>query len=168
MSVNANYIKAEGLFDADKHKDALKFYDKAIADEPSNPDYYSKRGVTYFHLGNLKAALADMNTSAELEPEYSYRYASRAYIKDAMGDLDGAIEDYKIAVQLDPEDGVAFNNLGLLEEKQGYATAKKHFDKADELGLPGNADAIEPKDGIVLKPRNLQKEHDAKQKELQT
>lgn len=166
MSSNANYTKAEVLFDAEKYQDALKYYNKALTDEPCNPDYFSKRGVTHFHLSNLKAALADMNTSAELEPDYSYRYASRAFIKDAMGDLNGAIDDYRIALQLDPEDGVAFNNLGLLEEKLGYSSAKKHFDKADELGFPGNSDTIGPKHGVELKPRNIQKEQDAKQKEL--
>ena len=40
----------------------------------------------------------------------------------------------KKAIKLDPEDAVAYNNLGLLEEKLGYEEqAKRRFEIADAL-----------------------------------
>ena len=50
----------------------------------------------------------------------------------------GAIADYEKAIKLDPEDAVAFNNLGLVEEKLGRKEkAKDYFQKADSLsGYP--------------------------------
>jgi tetratricopeptide (TPR) repeat protein len=162
MSINRDLQKADELLDAQRYSEALKYYNRALESEPANPDIYSRRGVNWFHLQNLKNALKDMNKAVDLEPDYSYRYASRAYIKDAMGDLKGAIADYQKAVELDPEDAVTLNNLGLLEEKAGYdKSARRHFDLADALGMP------EPKDSVEIKPRNIQKEHETEQQELQ-
>jgi tetratricopeptide (TPR) repeat protein len=52
--------------------------------------------------------------------------------------LAGAIADYEKAIELDPEDAVAYNNLGLVEEKMGRKEkAQQNFTKADALsGYP--------------------------------
>lgn len=135
MSIeNSYYSTAKKLYNAENYKEATVAFGSAIQQDPTNADLYSERGVTWFHLGNLPAALADMNKSQELEPKNPYRYSSRAYIRDAMGDTRGAIEDYKLAIKLDPEDAIAHNNLGLLEEKLGYKEqAKNRFTTADHL-----------------------------------
>lgn len=162
-----HYIKAQEYISKEDYQKALKALDKAIEEQPNNPNYFSHRGVTNFHLGNKKASLNDMNKSVELEPDYGYRYASRAYIKSTMGDLEGAIEDYTKATELDPEDSVSFNNLGLVQEKLGYEKkAKENFEKADKLSdlLEGTGVESEEK----LKPRNIQKEIDAEKKSQST
>ena len=53
------------------------------------------------------------------------------------------ITDYEKAIELDPEDAVAFNNLGLVEEKMGrMEKAKDYFEKADSLsGYPPKKEA---------------------------
>lgn len=59
----------------------------------------------------------------------------------------GAIEDYEKAIELDPEDAVAFNNLGLVEEKLGRKEkAKDYFEKADSLSgyPPKKEDEVTP------------------------
>lgn len=146
---------------------AINALNKAIESEPTNPIYYSERGVCYFHLDMKKQALTDMNKSVELDPEYSYRYASRAFIKDSLGDIKGAVEDYEIAVRLDPDDAVAYNNLGLLQEKMGYMQqSKANFEKADELAKMLEENGIEYNN--ELKPTNLQKEIDEENKNLTT
>ena len=78
--------------------------------------------------------MSDLNQAIELDPVNAYRYSSRAYILDALGDTEAAVVDYLKAVELDPEDFVAFNNLGLLEEKLGRkAKAQSSFDQSDAL-----------------------------------
>ena len=54
-----------------------------------------------------------------------------------------AQKDYEKAIELDPEDAVAFNNLGLVEEKMGrMEKAKDYFEKADSLsGYPPKKEA---------------------------
>jgi tetratricopeptide (TPR) repeat protein len=129
--------KAQKALNERNYSEAVNFYTRAIELDKGNPVLYSERGVAYFHLKQKVLALADMDYSVALEPEYGYRYSSRAYIKEAMGDTHGAIEDYQMAVALEPDDGIAYNNLGLLQEKLGFmAQAKQNFSKADSLGLP--------------------------------
>ncbi len=100
---------------------------------PDTADLYSERGVSYFHLKEYKTALNDMNKAVELEPENSYRYSSRAYIRGYL-DIDGAIKDYEKATQLDPKDDIAYNNLGLMLEKQGkLKQAQQKFKKSNEI-----------------------------------
>jgi tetratricopeptide (TPR) repeat protein len=50
----------------------------------------------------------------------------------------GAIADYEKAIELDPEDAIAYNNLGIVEEKLGRKEkAQQNFNKADALaGYP--------------------------------
>jgi tetratricopeptide (TPR) repeat protein len=98
----------------------------------------SDRGVVLHLLGRNEEALTELDRAANLDPKNPYRYSSRVYLKDRIGDFLGAIADYEKAIELDPEDAVAFNNLGLVEEKLGRKEkAKDYFEKADSLsGYP--------------------------------
>lgn len=158
------YREGLNLLRERQYHEALKAFNKALEDEPNSPDIISDRGVTYLHLGQKQKALDDMNRAVELEPDYAYRYASRAFVRDSMGDLEGAVEDYRYAVKLEPDDSIAHNNLGILEEKMGYQnSAKKHFDKADELAendpefqefMKGSQDPKpDPSEPAILPPR---------------
>jgi len=154
---NLLYQKALKEFKDRNLERSLQLFNKAIQQEPNNPDIYSDRGVLFYHLNDKIKALEDMNTSMSLDPEYSYRYSSRAYIKDWMGDTLGAVEDYKEAVRLDPQDAVAYNNLGLMEEKLGHKTkAKERFERADKLAamektLMNKLDELESVEEIPLR-----------------
>ncbi len=150
------YAKARKKYEAKEFGEAIYWYTRVIAEDGNDAEMFSERGVAYFHMGELDKALADLNSSKELEPENPYRYSSRAYIRDAMGDLEGAIADYEHAIQLDPDDAVAHNNLGMLEEKRGYhAKAKTLFEFADSLDKDAQAAGMSAAD---LRPKNIQKE----------
>ncbi len=117
-----------------KYQEAVLIFDKVLAQQPDDATCMSDKAVALFHLQKKVEALAILDYAQHLEPTNPYRYASRAFVKEAMGDLQGAIADYQKAIELDPEDMVAYNNLGLLEEKLGYKeAAKKKFEEADAL-----------------------------------
>ena len=150
------------------YKLALQHFDKAIKKQSDLADFHSERGVALFHLNRKKDALAALNKALMLEPDNPYRYSSRAFIKDSMGDTEGAIQDYLKCIKIDPEDAIAFNNLGMLEEKMGRKTsAKKRFKRADEL-----ISLMDPEAGQIKfapdeteKPRNIQKEINEERKQ---
>lgn len=134
MYINPEHKKAQDYIDAQKYDKALSAFNEALKKAPNHPDILSHRGVCYLHLNQKKNCLDDLNLSLQLQPDYSYRYASLAYAKDYFGDIDGAIAAYEKAIELDPEDAIAFNNLGLLQEKKGYQQkAQRQFEKADKL-----------------------------------
>ncbi len=128
------YREAKELFDNKQFAAARTLYEKAVALHADDPNAWHDLAVCLLHLNQPLIALEKINISVELQPDYSYRYASRAYIKSALKDLNGAIADYEKAIELDPEDAISYNNLGLLQEQQGYMSeAKEKFEIADEL-----------------------------------
>lgn len=119
---------------------AVMDFTLALEKDPGNPEILYQRAMTYFHLQKHSLALLDMDDAVKFQPNYSFRYSSRAYMRDAIGDVVGAIQDYKKAIELDPEDVIAYNNLGILEEKMGRKQiSQAYFNKADSLiELPSN------------------------------
>lgn len=106
----------------------------ALEKDPSNPEIFYQRAMSYFHLNKKGLALLDMDAAIEVQPNYSFRYSSRAFMRDSFGDVMGAISDYREAIELDPDDAIAYNNLGILEDKMGRKEISKgYFEKADSL-----------------------------------
>ncbi len=167
MANQAKFEKAVQLLKSEDYKGALNLLTELVKEFPENADYYSERGVVFFHVRKKKEAIKDMDKAVELEPHKSYRYSSRAYILGHYGKTEAAITDYEKAIELDPEDAIAHNNLGLLQEQQGYKNkAKTNFTKADSLAGnntdTGRADLnIEGED---IQTRNIQKEIDEENK----
>lgn len=157
------YQKGIQLLKAENYDQALKVFNQLIKEFPLEADYWSERGVVYFHLKNKTSALFDMDKAVELQPKKSYRYSSRAYIRGHYKMTNEAIDDYKMAIELDPEDAVAQNNLGMLEEQLGYnSSSKNRFDRADNIMkemIDGRSD--QGLDGEQFEARNIQKEIDA-------
>lgn len=140
---------------------ALELMNELIADSPNQSDYYSERGVIFFHMNKKKLALKDMDKAVEIDLENPYRYSSRAYIRGHYRMFEEAISDYQKAIELDPDDAIALNNLGLIQEQMGYHhKAIENFKKADasqgiNLKHGYNNQGIK---GQELTPRNIQKE----------
>lgn len=132
--LHPEHQNAVDLLKDGKYDKALSILNKLIKKEPNNADFFSERGVVYYHLEQAENSINDMNKAADLEAENPYRYSSRAFIRDWMGDLHGAISDYEKTIEMDPDDAIAQNNLGMLQEKLGYKEkANDYYKRADKL-----------------------------------
>lgn len=155
------FDKGVGLLRSGNLKKALDIFDDLVKREPENADYWSERGVVYFHLNQKKESLLNMDEAVKLQANKSYRYSSRAYIRGHYKMTKEAIADYEKAIELDPEDAIAQNNLGLLQEQLGYKKeAKKRFEIADNLMEDPKGRMNLGIQGEQLKARNIQKEID--------
>jgi len=133
MSNNPNFLKGKEFYKAQKFSEATIEFTKAIEQE-ENPYIYYERAMAYFHSNKLKLAIADLDDAVNLQPKNPFRYSSRAYVKDLMGDTLGAIKDYEKCIELDKTDAIAYNNLGILEDKLGRKEkAKRLVKRADKL-----------------------------------
>ncbi|MEM9339049.1 MAG: tetratricopeptide repeat protein [Bacteroidota bacterium] len=76
---------------------------------------YQYRGLAYYKIGNLDAALQDFNTSFEFDtlPEY-YINRSQLYVK--LNESSLAKNDLRAAIKLEPENYLAWYNLVLIDE----------------------------------------------------
>ena len=153
------FLRAMATARLRKHTEALELFNALLDMQPDRAEILSERAVVYLHLKKKSLCLLDFNRALNVQPKNPYRYASRAYAREFFGDIEGAISDYEEALALDPEDAVAYNNLGLLQEKLGYKLkAEKNFQKADKLNqmlsewdrkLPEEDNAEEPNNEIA-------------------
>lgn len=84
-------------------QEAMAAYDKAIQDDPKNPEAYYARGFAVLSHGeNMFPAVEDFNRAIELNPKYARAYLMRGRAYEALGDTDKAKADHAKAVELEP------------------------------------------------------------------
>lgn len=87
--VNAEVLKAAGKYNA-----AITEYDKAIKFEPTNAEYYYRRGKTYSLMANYTLAIEDFDKTIALRPKYWKSYAEVAFIYALFKDEINATKQY--------------------------------------------------------------------------
>jgi tetratricopeptide (TPR) repeat protein len=129
-------VRGGELFQANDARNAISEFDRAIAIEPNNPQFYFNRGyVKWKGLDDLAGALADFDRTIELKPSFTEAYAARAGLKEKMGNYSWALKDYDKAIANSPKSWRLLQERGILRHvrlKQLYA-AVMDFDKAIEL-----------------------------------
>jgi tetratricopeptide (TPR) repeat protein len=121
--------------------DELGEYDKAIADftqcialaKPGYGVYWSNRGISYYHKGDLAAALADLNKSVEVwgDSPSAWALEHRGLVLRRMGELDKALADFTQAASVEPRDEDACYRAGSIWfERQDYDKAIEWYSKA--------------------------------------
>jgi len=95
----------------------------------------AQSGMDKYNKGDLKGALADLNSAIATAPAPSAEYFNdRSMVKIALADFDGAITDATQAGQLNPNLGSAFGNRALAEQDKGnFPAASADFTKAIQL-----------------------------------
>ncbi len=84
-------------------KEATTDFDKAIKDDPKNPDAWYARGFdTLSHSDHMDPAIEDFNKAIELNPKYARAYLMRGRAYAAVGDMDKAKADRDKALELEP------------------------------------------------------------------
>ena len=97
---------------------------------------YLNLGVIDFMEGNLDKAIKNYRSAIELNPDYveAYFNLGAAYYK--QGNLKEAETALLKAIELEPEYARAHYSLGALYfDQKKYELARKHADKAEELGI---------------------------------
>ena len=74
-------------------------------------------------MGNINAAIADLNQVIKLNPNEADAYYNRGKARTALGDTKGAIADYNWALRLKPDLAEAYGNRGILYSQTGNKQA---------------------------------------------
>ncbi len=82
---------------------AKRDLDKAIEDNPQNPDVYKNRGNLYLLFGNHTEAMIDYTKAIELNPEYSEAYFNRGLARLMILDNISACADFQQSAELGSE-----------------------------------------------------------------
>jgi len=127
-----NYLDREsrdyaiGFFDR-----AIEDFDKAIAFDPKNADFYINRGNAYRAKWDYDKAIEDYDKAIALNPNDAAAYNNRGNAYRFKGDYGKAIESYDKAIVLNPKNTDFYINRGA--SHSNYEKAIEDFDKAIAL-----------------------------------
>ncbi|MCC7130265.1 MAG: hypothetical protein B6D39_03965 [Anaerolineae bacterium UTCFX2] len=98
---------------------AIAKFTEAIQMDPTKPDGYIERGITYSNMGKLDEAITDFNFAINYDPQNAQAYNSRGVAWAQKNQFSQAVKDYTQALELDPELNKAHTNRGIAYILQG-------------------------------------------------
>jgi tetratricopeptide (TPR) repeat protein len=126
--------RGEFLVARGQRQEALPYFRKAVAWDPSSAAIRRDLAVLYGSLEQSSLALEQLREAVRLEPrEADYRYTLALALNDA-GDLPQAIAELQEAVRLNPRHVGAWRNLGLaLAAKEDLTGALESLVRAESI-----------------------------------
>jgi tetratricopeptide (TPR) repeat protein len=91
-------------FDAERWDDAIQWYERSLAINPSDPNVSTDLGVSYYYTNRTDEALAQFERSLTIDPEHTKTLLNKGIVL-AFGkqDLAAAAEEWKKVVTLAPD-----------------------------------------------------------------
>lgn len=144
MNLNAQSMKeiqANQAMEEGDYRAANELLTKTI--ESGNPTYktYFRRAMSFVYMQEPQKAVADLDKTVELNPDYADAYNLRGLVLSAKPDYEAAIKDYSKAIELDPEFGAPYVNRAVayinLDQKEkaliDLHTAEKYWQDNPEI-----------------------------------
>jgi DnaJ family protein C protein 3 len=119
-------------------RDALVYFDAAVARDPTNYLTIFQRGATYLSLGKDAQATDDFNRVLELKPDFDGAFVQRARIKIKVADWKSAKDDL---ISAGKKSSPEFAELEAAQVAQGAA---------EEAGAKGDWESCVDQAGIAI------------------
>jgi tetratricopeptide (TPR) repeat protein len=147
ISISCNRHKKQGLVfyeggnaqvKAGNLINAIVYFNKAIALDPTKADFYMARANAKLSIVDYTGAIADYTKVIHLDPKRAEAYLSRGVVKVYMKDFSTeAVADLTQAIQLNPALTNAYYNRGVIKYVQhDLDAACADWKKAAEMGSP--------------------------------
>ena len=121
---------------AERYKDAVVSLTIGIELKPTENKYLF-RGNSYMELEEFDLALADFNSSIEINPEFAKAYFRRGILYKKMELIEKAAKDFKKAIELNPKYDDAMIELGYAFIQMGKKDGMKYFNQAIKVNPCG-------------------------------
>ena len=113
------------------HKEAIKYFDKAIAISPKLPGPYQNKGDALRMLGMFNTAIEFYDKAIEINPKYLSALNNKGICLTMLGKFTESLEFYKKAIILDPNDSQLYSNFGIVYfNLKKYSLSIVFYDKA--------------------------------------
>jgi len=94
--------------------DSISLWTHVLKIDPQNVIAYVNRGHAYADAGEMDMALADLNASQQLAPEFPNIYNDRGFIYFKRGEYDKALNEFNRSIALDPRFQLGYLNRAIL------------------------------------------------------
>jgi hypothetical protein len=94
--------------------DSISLWTHVLKIDPRNTIAYFNRGHGYTDAGEMDKALADLNASEKLEPEFPNIYNDRGFIYFKRGEYDKALNEFNRSIALNPRFQLGYLNRAIL------------------------------------------------------
>ena len=131
MNVRANVQLGNLLYDTSNYGQAVPYYRRALAGEPSLIDTRVDLGVSLHQSGHTAEAIAELTRVITEKPDHAVAHFDLGVIQEFMGQLDDADASYRRAdaLEVGPE-------LRQAIQERLAAVAEKKRSPRDTTGLP--------------------------------
>jgi Flp pilus assembly protein TadD/mono/diheme cytochrome c family protein len=121
--LTALYNLGAAAADSGDAEQAVKLLEAALRAGPPTADTHEKLAMAFAQLGRLNDALIHLRAAATLTPEDPVVHGLLAQVLGSLGHSAEAIDEQNRALQLDASDADGWNNLGVLQARNGQVTA---------------------------------------------
>lgn len=141
LHTSSSTDRGDSLLLSKDYENAVRWYDRAIQENPNDPVLYNNQGLALQRLGKLHEALRCFNRATELDDKYLLPWINKGNVLSELRRYNEAMQCYDKAIEIDPNDASAWNNKGNLSAILGrYDEANTYFEKALQ-SLPEYASA---------------------------
>jgi predicted O-linked N-acetylglucosamine transferase (SPINDLY family) len=121
---------ANALLGQDKQKEALSFYQKALALRPDWTELNNNMGTAFQNQGKLNYAISRFKKALEIQPDYAEAMNNLGIAYRNQGRFKAAIKCYQAALQINPAYSEAHSNLLFCLNYDPAAGQKDNFAEA--------------------------------------
>ena len=122
--------KGFGLLHLRREKEAIEYFDKAIALNPNNYTALGYKGYCLGNLGRHDEAIASCERAVKINPNFAHAWGNLGFSYSKLKKFERAIECYSKAIKLDPRDVTHYNNQVIAYQEWG--DSEKDFRKFEE------------------------------------
>ncbi len=83
-------------------QEALDDLDAVLDLDPSQPEAWHRKAIVHYHMGDVPAAIRDIEEAVQIEPRQFEAFQTLSRIAEAREDWKGAFAAWQKAIDLDP------------------------------------------------------------------
>jgi tetratricopeptide (TPR) repeat protein len=144
LKVNGKLLSHIGYlyFSKNDFKNAIKYFDSAIAIDPNDSQSHFLKGITYSHERKFPKAEDAFQKAIKIKEDDLYLYYL-AGVQEKQNKINETIRSLKRAIEINPENSRAYNYLG-------YLYADRNMNLEESVRLVQRALEMEPENGAYL------------------
>ncbi|MCB0721328.1 MAG: tetratricopeptide repeat protein [Ignavibacteriae bacterium] len=134
LSPEASLDRGNHLQNIKLYEEAIRDYDRYIAQVKTNNSAYHNRGNAHERLKHYQLALRDYDTAIFIRPDDTIAYFNKGVVYDYIQQYDSSLIMYTKVIEIDPRLAKAYYNRGVIYKLTGqYREAMKDWEIAMRL-----------------------------------